>query len=206
MQALHPPQLAPRSRANAEVPGGSRQLPLTLASGRNPFQGSHCKHMGTHSGGPCIPIRGMCLHTCGNPLERPHCAGPPEPAEQPHLVVGLDVSHQDTQVLDTQVYIIVDMLVDALVAGSGVSGIRNSKTQTSRHSLPQQRTSIQFHGPRYSLGDHEAIVQRLSLPTAVPEPYGAHHLCCLTLRNTGPFNTVPVSTVGAPQGASRCQP
>lgn len=90
-----------------------------------------------------------------------HVVGTPGPAEQPHLVVALDVSHQDAQVLDAQVHVIVDMLVDTLIAGSGVSRTRKSRIHTSGHSLwllPQERTSVRFHGPSYSLGDHEAVM------------------------------------------------
>lgn len=71
----------------------------------------------------------------------------PGPAKQPHLVVGLDVSHQDTQVLDAQVDIIVDMLVDALIAGPGVSRLRNRVKFT-----PQgiHCTSFPSRGPVFS--------------------------------------------------------
>lgn len=45
----------------------------------------------------------------------------------PYLVVGLNVSHQDGQVLNAEVHVIVDVLVDALVCRPGVSGERNRR-------------------------------------------------------------------------------
>ena len=39
----------------------------------------------------------------------------------PYLVGGLDVSHQDGQVLNAKVHIVVDVLVDALICWPGIS-------------------------------------------------------------------------------------
>lgn len=40
----------------------------------------------------------------------------------PYLVIRLNVSHQDGQVLNAKVHVIVDVLVDALICWPGVSG------------------------------------------------------------------------------------
>lgn len=39
----------------------------------------------------------------------------------PYLVVGLDISHQDGQVLNAEVHVVVYVLVDALICWPGVS-------------------------------------------------------------------------------------
>jgi hypothetical protein len=46
-------------------------------------------------------------------------------AELPYLIVGLNASHQDGQVLNSEVHVIVYMLVDALIGWPGISERRN---------------------------------------------------------------------------------
>lgn len=47
----------------------------------------------------------------------------------PYLVVGLNVPHQDGQVLDAQVHVVVHVLVDALICRPGVSRGRNTRRE-----------------------------------------------------------------------------
>lgn len=59
--------------------------------------------------------------------DRTHCfhrASYWDPGEgrTPYLVIGLNVPHQDGQVLNAKVHIVVDMLIDALVGRPGISG------------------------------------------------------------------------------------
>lgn len=45
----------------------------------------------------------------------------------PYLVVRLNAPHQDGQVLNAQVHVVVDVLVDALIGRPGISGGRNTR-------------------------------------------------------------------------------
>lgn len=94
-----------------------------------PVQRAPLQTRGNSLEGPLYThLRETSVHTCGNPLERPITdLWNPSPGQQStvYLVVGLDVPHQDTQVLNAQVDVIVDVLVDTLVAWPGVSRVRN---------------------------------------------------------------------------------
>lgn len=76
----------------------------------------------------------------------------------PYLVVGLDVSHQDGQVLNAEVHVVVHVLVDALISRPGVSRGRNARMEmvspsTDRTSLPSAGQSSP------SLGECGAITR-----------------------------------------------
>lgn len=53
----------------------------------------------------------------------------------PYLVVGLNVSHQDGQVLNAKVHVVVDMLVDALICWPGISGGKKVKVEITSPSI-----------------------------------------------------------------------
>lgn len=88
----------------------------------------------------------------------------------PYLVVGLNVSHQDGQVLNAEVHVIVDVLVDALICRPGVSGGRNRRMEIVSPALATPpfpaRQCLALSEPRLVWGYDKCGSSRTSSATA----------------------------------------
>ena len=112
-----------------------------------------------------MPDHRFLSASCGETVQMtvlPDAQNPGRAARRgpPHLVVGLNVSHQDGQVLNAKVHIIVDVFVDALICWPGISRGRKMRMENciSQHLshpiLPQLLLSIRSSP---SLGYYAAV-------------------------------------------------
>ena len=148
----------------------------------------------TPSSSSSMPDHRFLPASWGETALRTHSRAGPE-REPPYLVVGLDVAHQDGQVLNAKVHVVVDVLVDALIGRPGVSRGRTTRMDIAPPSLcrprpvPPAAEQLVFSQLRLRCGcdqssslDLGGVTPPSPPPTQAPSPPQALDQCYSSLR------------------------